>query len=83
MKCLLVLATLLTAAVLLGAAAESTAVTYADHEKVDKGGSLATAPDYTVSVNRRTAAGRSKYTRRRRTFFTLSKVRRPSSPVEP
>ena len=57
MKCLLVLATLLTAAVLLGAAAESTAVTYADHEKVDKGGSLATAPDYTVSVNRRMAAG--------------------------
>jgi len=46
MKCLLVLATLLTAAVLLGAAAESTAVTYADHEKVDKGGSLATANSF-------------------------------------
>ena len=57
MKSLLVLATLLAAAVLLGAAAESATATYVDHEKVAKGGSLVTTPDYTVSVLRRTAAG--------------------------
>src|SRR5438093_3109764 len=57
MRYVLVLAALLTAALLLGAAAESTAVTYVDREKVAKGGSLVTAPDYTVSVLRRTAAG--------------------------
>jgi quercetin dioxygenase-like cupin family protein len=55
MKVLMLLATLLTAAVLLGAAAET--ATYADHDKVAKGGSLVTAPDYTVSVLKRTAAG--------------------------
>jgi len=57
MRYVLVLAALLTAALLLGAAAESTAVTYVDREKVTTGGSLVTAPDYTVSVLRRTAAG--------------------------
>jgi len=57
MRYALVLAALLTAALLLGAAAESTAVTYVDQERVAKGGSLVTAPDYTVSVLRRTAAG--------------------------
>ena len=57
MRYVLVLAALLTAALLLGAAAESTAVTYVDQERVAKGGSLVTAPDYTVSVLRRTAAG--------------------------
>jgi quercetin dioxygenase-like cupin family protein len=57
MRYVLVIAAVLTAAVLLGAAAESPAVTYADHDKVAKGGSLVTAPDYTVSVNRRKAAG--------------------------
>ena len=57
MKCLMLLTSLLTAAVLLGAAAESATVTYADHDKVAKGGSIATTPDYTVSVLRRTAAG--------------------------
>jgi mannose-6-phosphate isomerase-like protein (cupin superfamily) len=57
MRYLLAITTLLVTAVLLGAAAESTVVTYADHEKVAKGGSIATAPDYTVSVLKRTAAG--------------------------
>src|SRR2546422_8643512 len=57
MRYVLVLAALLTAALLLGAAAESTAVTYVDREKVAKGGSLVTAPDYTVSVLRRNMAG--------------------------
>jgi mannose-6-phosphate isomerase-like protein (cupin superfamily) len=56
MKCLLFTG-LLTAAVLLGAAAESATATYADHDKVAKGGSIATTPEYTVSVLRRTAAG--------------------------
>ena len=57
MKCLLLVSSLLTAAVLLGAAAESASVTYADHDKVAKGGTIATTPDYTVSVLKRTAAG--------------------------
>jgi mannose-6-phosphate isomerase-like protein (cupin superfamily) len=57
MRYLLVFTSLLITAVLLGAAAESTVVTYADHEKVAKGGSITTAPDYTVSVLKRTAAG--------------------------
>ena len=58
MRYLFVLAAFLTAAITLGAAAQSTTtVTYADQARVLKGGSLATAPDYTVSVLRRTAAG--------------------------
>jgi mannose-6-phosphate isomerase-like protein (cupin superfamily) len=57
MRYAIAIAALLTAAVFLGAAAESTTVTFADHDKVAKGGSLVTAPDYTVSVNKRTAAG--------------------------
>ena len=59
MRYVLLIAALLTVAavVILGAAAESPTVTYADHDKVAKGGSLATAPDYTVNVNRRTGAG--------------------------
>ena len=58
MRYLSVLAVFFTAAITLGAAAQSTTtVTYADQARVLKGGSLATAPDYTVSVLRRTAAG--------------------------
>ena len=58
MKFLLVLASLLVCAVVLGAAgAGSAAVSYFDHDKVAKGGSLVTEPSYTVSVNRRTATG--------------------------
>jgi mannose-6-phosphate isomerase-like protein (cupin superfamily) len=56
-KSVLVFATLLISAVLLGAAAETATVTYADHDKVAKGGSLVTAPDYTVTVNTRNMAG--------------------------
>ena len=57
MKGLLLLATLMTTAVLLRAAAEPGPVTYADHDKVAKGGSLVTAPDYTVNVNSRNMTG--------------------------
>jgi quercetin dioxygenase-like cupin family protein len=58
MKFVVVFATLLMATVLLGFAAQSTiAVTYADRDRVEKGGSLATAPDYTVSVLRRMGPG--------------------------
>ena len=58
MRYLFVVAAFFTAAITLGAAAQSTTtVTYADQARVLKGGSLATAPDYTVSVLRRTAAG--------------------------
>lgn len=56
MKYVLVFAAFLTATVMLGAAAEST-VTYADHVKVSKGGAIVTAPDYSVQVLSRTAAG--------------------------
>ena len=57
MRYVFVLAAFLTAAVLLGAAAENATVTYADHDKVAKGGAIVTASDYTVSVLRRGAAG--------------------------
>src|SRR5215813_2435487 len=57
MKPILVFATLLASAVLLGAAAEPAPATYADHDKVLKGGSLLTTPDYTVSVLNRNMAG--------------------------
>ena len=57
MKRLLAVVLLITAAVLLGAAAESATATYADHEKVAKGGTLVTAPDYSVQVLTRKAAG--------------------------
>jgi quercetin dioxygenase-like cupin family protein len=58
MKYAITFGALLVATVLLGAAAQSTiAVTYADRDRVEKGGSLATAPDYTVSVLRRMGPG--------------------------
>src|ERR1043166_5945444 len=58
MKFLLVLTSLLVCAVVLGAAgAGPAAVSYFEHDKVTKGGSLVTEPGYTVSVNRRTATG--------------------------
>ena len=57
MKIVLVLTTLLVSAVLLGAAAETAPATYADHDKVTKGGSLVTTPEYTVSVLTRNMAG--------------------------
>jgi glc operon protein GlcG len=57
MRLLLGLTTLLLAAVLLHAAAGESNVTYVDHEKVAKGGTLATGPDHSVSVNRRTGPG--------------------------
>jgi mannose-6-phosphate isomerase-like protein (cupin superfamily) len=57
MKAALVLGTLIVSAALLGAAAEPAPVTYADHDKVLKGGSLLTTPDYTVSVLTRNMAG--------------------------
>ena len=57
MKGLLLLATLLMTAVLFAAAAEPARVTYADHDKVAKGGSIVTAPEYTVNVNSRNMAG--------------------------
>lgn len=56
MKGFLVFATLLATAVLLRAA-EPAAATYADHDKVTKGGSLVTTPEYTVSVLTRSMAG--------------------------
>src|ERR1700724_2710101 len=60
MKLLLVLTTLLTSAVLLGAA-DGSGVTYVDHEKVtaalSKGGPLVSAPDLLVSGSHRDKAG--------------------------
>lgn len=57
MRYIFVVAAFLSAAVLLGAAAENTKVTYADHDKVSKAGAIVTDPDFTVQVIRRTAAG--------------------------
>ena len=56
MKGFMVFATLLVSAALLRAADPAPA-TYADHEKVAKGGSLVTTPEYTVSVLSRNMAG--------------------------
>jgi quercetin dioxygenase-like cupin family protein len=58
MKLLFLIASLLVCAVVLGAAAVGpSAVSYFDHDKVAKGGSLVTETGYTVSMNRRTATG--------------------------
>jgi mannose-6-phosphate isomerase-like protein (cupin superfamily) len=57
MKALFVFATLVSAAVLLRAAAGGAPVTYIPHDKVAKGGSLVTAPDYTVSILTRNKPG--------------------------
>lgn len=71
MKLLLVTAALAISAVLLAAAGNSTA-TYVDHEKVAKGGTLVTAPDLSISVNRRTAAGQVEvHDKETDTFYVL------------
>src|SRR5262245_35653852 len=57
MRYVLVLTAFLATAVLLGAAAETPKVTFADHDKVAKGGSIVATPDYTVSMNSRTGPG--------------------------
>src|SRR5205814_1499620 len=57
MKLLLVAMSLMISAVLLGAAAGNPTVTYVDHGKVAKGGTLVTAPDLSVSINKRTGPG--------------------------
>ena len=57
MKWTLVPAVLLATSALVMAGAQSTAVTYADHAKVEKGGSVAASPDYTVSMASRSGAG--------------------------
>src|SRR5436190_11880813 len=56
MKLVLFLAALLVMAVSIGAQGGATA-TYVDHDKVASGGILATGSDYSVSINKRTAAG--------------------------
>src|SRR5215510_4024939 len=71
MKLPLLVTTLLISAVLLAMPADST-VTYVDHEKVAKGGSLATAPDLSVSVNRRTGPGQVEvHDKETDTFYIL------------
>ena len=71
MKLVPAVTALLISVALLGAAANST-VTYVDHEKVAKGGTLVTAPDLSVSVNRRTAAGQVEvHDKETDTFYVL------------
>jgi len=71
MKLLLLATTLLISAVLLAAPADTT-VTYADHEKVAKGGTLVTGPDLSVSVNRRTGPGQVEvHDKETDTFYVL------------
>jgi mannose-6-phosphate isomerase-like protein (cupin superfamily) len=71
MKLPLLVTTLLISAVLLAMPADST-VTYVDHEKVAKGGGLVTAPDLSVSVNRRTGPGQVEvHDKETDTFYIL------------
>src|SRR5207247_4814882 len=72
MKLLLVAMSLMISAVLLGAAAGNPTVTYVDHEKAAKGGTLVTAPDLSVSINRRTGAGQVEvHEKETDTFYVL------------
>ena len=71
MKLGLVLATILTAAVLLGAAATDK-VTYVDHEKVAKGGALVTASDFNIQILKRTGPGQVEvHDKETDTFYVL------------
>jgi len=76
MKLSLVLATLLIAAVSMTAAQNRSNVTYVDHDKVAaalaSGGNLVTAPDLSISMNRRTAAGQVEvHDKETDTFYVL------------
>src|SRR6476646_5507978 len=71
MKLPLLITTLLISAVLLPVPADST-VSYVDHDKVAKGGTLVTAPDLSVSVNRRTGPGQVEvHDKETDTFYVL------------
>jgi mannose-6-phosphate isomerase-like protein (cupin superfamily) len=71
MKLPLLVTTLLISAALL-AATDNPTVTYVDHEKAAKGGTLATAPDLSVSINRRTGAGQVEvHEKETDTFYVL------------
>ena len=56
MKIILVVSILVMSALLLGATV-SDSVTFVDHEKVAKRGTLVTAPDLSVSISHRTGGG--------------------------
>ena len=76
MKLSLVLAALLIAAVSMTAAQNRSNVTYVDHDKVAaalaSGGNLVTAPDLSISMNRRTAAGQVEvHDKETDTFYVL------------
>ena len=72
MKLLLVAMSLMISAVLLGAAAGNPTVTYVDHDKVAKGGTLVTAPDLSVSINKRTGPGQVEvHDKETDTFYVL------------
>jgi mannose-6-phosphate isomerase-like protein (cupin superfamily) len=71
MKLVLVLATILTAVVLLGAAATDK-VTYVGHEKVAKGGALVTASDFNIQILMRTGPGQVEvHDKETDTFYVL------------
>jgi quercetin dioxygenase-like cupin family protein len=71
MKLGLVLATILTAAVLLGAAVTDKA-TYVDHEKVAKGGALFTASAFNIQILKRTGPGQVEvHDKETDTFYVL------------
>ena len=57
MRYLFVIAVFLTAAVILGAAAENATVTYVSHDQVSKAATIVAKPEYSVQNNRRTSAG--------------------------
>src|ERR1700686_5161222 len=73
MKLGLVLATILSAVVLLGAAATDK-VTYVDHEKVAKGGALVTASDFNIQILMRTGPGQVEvHDKETDTFYVLDR----------
>jgi quercetin dioxygenase-like cupin family protein len=74
---ILLLATVILAATVVATASQAVSnATYVDHDKVAtaiaNGGSLATGPDYTVSIGRRTAAGQVEvHDKETDTFYVL------------
>ncbi len=72
MKRLIIAATVLLSAGLVGAAEDST-VTFMGHEQVAKGGSLVTAPNLSITVANRTAPGMVEvHDKETDTFYVLA-----------
>jgi len=72
MKLVLFVAGLLFIAISISGAQSGATATYVDHDKVAAGGTLAKAADYSVSVNKRAAAGQVEvHDKETDTFYVL------------